>query len=291
MTRALLVAVIGLVAASTLWAQEPRFSVRADIVSLDVWVGNRSAPVTDLRPDEFEVRDNGTLLPVLRADYAVMPVDVTLVIDMSASVRGTLLTALSNAVDAVQARLGPRDTVHVIRFDHRIAEQRVDTGQAVSAQLGPPGGQTALMDALVASLIRPRDPSRRQLLILFTDGADTISFVDESMARAVALRSDAAVFVVAASDRNIFDMPHAGFLEAITRATGGRLAVLSRESSLSPAFIQSLDEFRQSYVVQYVLPGQPQPGWHDVDVRVSRPGTFTVRARRGYVASSTMPVE
>ncbi len=50
------------------------------------------------------------------------------------------------------------------------------------------------------------------------------------------------------------------------------------------AFLRALEDFRTSYVLRYTLEGVSSAGWHDVAVRVVKPGTrYQVRARRGYV--------
>jgi len=48
------------------------------------------------------------------------------------------------------------------------------------------------------------------------------------------------------------------------------------------AFQEILADFRSSYVLQYTPTGVPAQGWHEIKVKVQRPGSFTVRARRGY---------
>jgi hypothetical protein len=43
-----------------------------------------------------------------------------------------------------------------------------------------------------------------------------------------------------------------------------------------------LNAFRTSYVIQYTPSNVAGPGWHELDVRVTRPARATVRARKGY---------
>jgi hypothetical protein len=37
-----------------------------------------------------------------------------------------------------------------------------------------------------------------------------------------------------------------------------------------------------SYTVRYILEGVPLKGWHDLAVKVTKPGKYVVRARKGY---------
>ncbi|HXT68653.1 MAG TPA: VWA domain-containing protein [Vicinamibacterales bacterium] len=91
------------------------------------------------------------------------------------------------------------------------------------------------------------------------------------------------------------------FVQTISAATGGvvQLASLNnitiingrtrevvqrpRTEMLDEPFLKALEDFRTSYVVSYVLAGVPRPGWHEVKVRVKRPGTsYQIRTRNGY---------
>ena len=40
-------------------------------------------------------------------------------------------------------------------------------------------------------------------------------------------------------------------------------------------------------MLRYVPNGVALTGWHDIDVKVLRPGRFTVRARKGYFIDGT----
>ena len=65
--------------------------------------------------------------------------------------------------------------------------------------------------------------------------------------------------------------------------TGGALTSISRASNLASMFRRSLDDFRASYVLHFVPRGVDRRGTHTLTVRITRPGTFEVRARSGYV--------
>ena len=60
------------------------------------------------------------------------------------------------------------------------------------------------------------------------------------------------------------------------------MTVVQRDADLGASFIRELEDFRTSYVLRYSPTGVPAGGWHDVDVRLNRPGRFEVRARKGY---------
>ncbi len=103
------VAVCAAAAALTARAQEaplPRFTSGADMVALTVTVENLDGSFLDqLRPDDFQLFDNGEAQPIAFFDHGRVPVDVLLLVDTSLSMMpilpdvrraaNTLITALS----------------------------------------------------------------------------------------------------------------------------------------------------------------------------------------------------
>jgi hypothetical protein len=58
-------------------------------VSVDVSVQREGRPVTDLKATDFEILDNGVLQEITEITYERLPIDVTLLLDVSASVTGS----------------------------------------------------------------------------------------------------------------------------------------------------------------------------------------------------------
>ena len=71
-------------------------------------------------------------------------------------------------------------------------------------------------------------------------------------------------------------------LVEVARRTGGGTHLLRDRVA---AFTRILDDFRSSYLLRYTPTGVDLPGWHDIEVRVTRPGRYDVRARKGYEGS------
>jgi hypothetical protein len=53
-------------------------------------------------------------------------------------------------------------------------------------------------------------------------------------------------------------------------------------TSMLEFFKSVLADYRRTYVLQYTPTGAAQEGWHEIAVKVIRPGKYEVRARRGY---------
>jgi VWFA-related protein len=270
--------------------QSTSFRSNVDVVAVNTLVTAGGKPVSGLLKADFEVLDEGKRQTVLDVTFETLPVDVTIVADISGSVQGALLTSLHRAIDRVQLGLRPADRVHLVGFNEAIGEvtPAMRTGTALSALLPEPAGGTSLFDAVVVSSVRPVDETYRQMVLVFTDGIDTTSILDADTVDAVAHRLSATFFVIALeASRQPESSPamngsHRWLLESITDVTGGQLLSLAAGSDLQPAFVRALDTFRASYVIRYAPSDISRPGWHAITVRLLRPGRFDVRARRGY---------
>src|SRR5215831_6096173 len=78
------------------------------IIPVSVTSGNR--PVSNLTAADFEVRDNGVVQGIQRADSEKVPLDLTLLLDLSSSVDGPQLQRLKSAVS---------DTAGLLKRDDR----------------------------------------------------------------------------------------------------------------------------------------------------------------------------
>jgi VWFA-related protein len=260
-----------------------------DSVTVNASVRSGGTPVGDLTVEDFELRDAGTVQTLTSASYEAVPVDVTFVVDLSGSINSPLLASLTTAIDAVQTRLRPEDRAAVITFNHRIVEaQPLSRGTGDIAQLiGKPDGYTSLVDAATVALLRPAPPDRRQMIILFTDGMDTTSFTTGASLVEIAQRRETAVFSVSlfAQGNSQRRPPHEALFRALADATGSVMAVVGNRAELGDSFLKAVDEFRSSYVLRYTYDGPVRAGWHPIEIRVKRPGRFTVRARAGYLVN------
>jgi VWFA-related protein len=286
--------------------QQPVFRSFADSVALDVLVTDGKRPVQGLSAADFEVTDSGVRQTILDVTHETLPLDVTLSIDVSASIRGFLLEALVRALNRVRERLRAEDRLSLHGFNQRIGERiALSPARSVPA-IQPPAtsGQTSLYDALAIALVSAPDADRRQMAILFTDGLDTASFLREEQVVAIAQRSRTTAFFVAAPA--VAGQIPLQLMQQVADTTGGIVQVIKPNPSytihlsgggdfpttivgpggndaLEAGFLRALDDFRTSYVVRYTPEGVTRLGWHEVVVRASRDRkTLETRTRRGY---------
>jgi hypothetical protein len=78
-------------------------------------------------------------------------------------------------------------------------------------------------------------------------------------------------------------------LSDLVAPTAGQVLTLAPEESVSRMFRTMLDDFRATYVLQYVPNGVDPSGWHDVDITLKKHGRFDIRARKGYRGRGTIP--
>ncbi len=281
--RPVLSIVAALSACAGLAAQQaPTFSSRVEMVRVDVLTTENGRPLLGLGPDDFEILDNGVRQDITLIGFDDVPLSVLLTVDLSASVEGTRLDNLRSAGRALLDGLRPEDAAGLIAFNHAVSRLRAQTSSfdEVRAALdrAQPSGGTSLIDATYASVVMTESDTRRSLVVLFSDGLDTTSWLTEKQAIDGATRSQAIVYAVAVAQQRSGPK----FLSDVTDTTGGRLLEVERIEDLSAAFVSVLREFRQRYLLSYTPRGVDTPGWHALEVRVRRRGV-DVRARSGYV--------
>jgi VWFA-related protein len=141
------------------------------------------------------------------------------------------------------------------------------------------GGLTPLFDTVVLAseyLLQHGDAKAEKILIVFSDGADTIS--RSSLANAVdaALMNDVRVFWI---DLNSSLSQGAGVLYRMADATGGRY--FSARDGVGRALNIILEGFRATYTVSYRLPSHAS-GFHTVQVLPTHNLGLQLRSRSGH---------
>ena len=255
--------------------------------------------VNGLTAADFELFDNGVAQKILEIYVEQLPLSVIMVLDTSGSVAGERLAFLKKGAGLVVDRLRPRDQAAIVSFSAVLNRQAALTSDravlhAAIQSLKAEGG-TALLDAAFTGLALRGTAATRTLVLLFSDGLDTASLLDEARVLQAARRSDATVYAIGIRDDRLKLQPSGGiarsavgptderFLSRIARDTGGRLLHAEENRELTSTFARVIDEFNSRYVLGYQPSGVPRTGWHEVAVRLkTRRGT--ILARRGYHA-------
>jgi VWFA-related protein len=273
---------MALAAAASAGAQPPTFTSKVEAVRVDVLVTDKGNALTDLGRNDFEVFDNGVLQQIDFVSYEQIPLNVVLAFDMSDSVAGDRLQHLRSAGAAVLAALKREDQAGLVTFSNPVVlgsaltTDRAPVREALDAAAG--AGNTALVDGVYAGLALGESDVGRTLLIVFSDGLDTVSWLTPAAVLEIAKRSDAVVYAISTGRAK----PE--FLRDLTSFTGGRLFEAEKTANLGAIFLDVLQEFRHRYLLSYTPRGVAPNGWHRLEVRVKRKAT--VKARPGYLAGS-----
>lgn len=278
------------------------FRTDVDAVRVDVLVTDRNRPVTGLSKDDFLLRDNGILQRIDSVSMEEVPFSMLLALDTSSSVNGPALKDLKQAAKAAAGALRVNDRASVITFSDVLRRRAVWAPNgptfADAIEAAEASGPTALFDAAFAALAaRDPLPGRRGLIVLFTDGDDTSSWLPSQTALDKTSRTDAVVYVVttvpppASPDHHLYYrsgirltpnadlVDRSSFLPEIVDRTGGDLLITDTKG-LPATFERIVGEFRRRYLVSY-MPSGLEGGWHAIDVTLkNRRGKVT--ARRGY---------
>jgi len=272
-------------------SQAPSFRATTDTVLVPVLVTDATGPVRGLSATDFELLDNAVPQVVSVSAIESRPIDVTLVLDASASVSGRPMAQFTSYVNRIATSLQPTDRWRLFTFGSRLVQVLSEQpgGTAPTFSLTDVGGTTAFYDALLAALISASSGDRPQLVFAFTDGADNMSFNGPDRVMALAARSGATLYVRLTQPRGLapslllpyLPRPDLRALRDLTDRTGGAVSTVDPGDALPKAFVDVLGNFRMRYLLTYTPTNADAAGWHDIVVRTKKAGQ-SVRARNGY---------
>ncbi|MCU1266609.1 MAG: hypothetical protein JWM21_2927 [Acidobacteria bacterium] len=269
-------------------------SISSNLVPVPASVfDTRGLAVTDLKLEDFELKVDGEVKQISQLSRSESPVRMAMLFDNS----GSLLASRD-----LEKQAAKRFFSHVLRPFDQAAIYSVSTEYYLAQPLtsdvrrleqtiesfGRPEGGTALFDAIVeaANYLRP-NPGRK-VIVIVSDGADTISRLDFETTMQRVLREDCEVYVVQTglyTSANVRDLAAEKRMEAITSLTGGAVHLPREPGDLEEAFIQIAADLAQQYVLSYYATEERRDGrYHTIALSVkTRKGT-RVRSRHGFYA-------
>jgi VWFA-related protein len=254
-------------------------------------VDGRGRAINDLQIEDFELRVDGQVRPIGDLSRTETPVHIALLFDNSAS--------LSAARD-FEKRAAIRFFRNVVRPIDRAAIFSVSTTTALEQPLtsdvqrlvhtierfGKPEGATALFDAVAQAGDYLRPLAGRKVIVIVSDGADTISDVsiDEALRRT--LQADCQIYVVQTrqiENPNLNDTASGLDLEKLAGQTGGAVYVPRGIEDLDAAFTQISLDLAQQYLLSYYPNDERKDRFFRfISLRVRARPDLHVRARRGF---------
>jgi VWFA-related protein len=287
MTRLAIGVLVAALAASVSAQQRPTFRSGVDVVRIDASVMNGRSAVGGLTKDHFAITDNGIPQTIDSVSIDRVPLGMMLVLDTSESLLGQPITALIGATRRLIDSLRPNEAASLVIFSDQVrlavphTHDRVPLLAALSGLTA--AGATSINDAIVLALLHrpPQTLETRQVMIVFSDGVDTASWLRSGQAQEAVRRSGMLVHVVELRT----EAGGTNFAREVAKAGGGRAWSATSAGALRELFEKVLEELRAGYSITYYPSGVSRYGWHNVKVTL-RNARGEVTARPGYFAAA-----
>ncbi len=240
--------------------QAPTIRVDVKLVNVFVTVTDQNgAPIAGLKKDDFKVFEDGYPENIAVFDReSELPLSIVLLVDTSLSTRKDLRLELEAARKFVHSILRPVDAVALYQFSEDVDEVVPFTSDPARIDRGIDrirvGAATALYDALYLGSEALLNRKGRKVMVVITDGGDTVSRMDYQAAVRAAQEAEAILYSVivvpieASAGRDIGG-EHA--LIQLSNDTGGKYFYADTLPRLDAAFRQISDELRTQYLLAY----------------------------------------
>ncbi|HET9194575.1 MAG TPA: VWA domain-containing protein [Vicinamibacterales bacterium] len=291
----LFVATLAVLSAQDTQQDPPVFKAESDLVVLHVNVfDGKSDAVPNLPETAFQIVEDNAPQKITFFSNEDVPVTAGLIVDNSGSMitrRAMVMTGTKVFAESSH----PEDELFTIVFNEHVrhglpaslpfTRNRVQIQTAVSRF--PPGGKTALHDAVIDGLEHLQEAShQKRVLVVLSDGEDNASVHSDDVMVERAVRSDALIYTVSTA-RLGADVGRPGLLRRLARTSGGVAYAPKDERAVIDAFQEIAGNIRRGYSIGYVPTNTSRDGrFRRVKVSVRAPGqkNLTVIARDGYLA-------
>ena len=282
--------------------EEPSGTVKVDVRLVNVFVtvtDAHGAPVAHLTKDNFHLSEDGIEQKIAVFDKeSALPLSIILAVDTSLSTKKDLPLELASARRFAHSILRPIDGLSLYQFSEIVDEVTPFTSDLKTIDRGIDrihvGTATAVYDALYLGARALDKRKGRKVMVLITDGGDTVSKTDYRDAVRAAQESEAIIYSlivvpIEASAGRDTGGEHA--LIQLSEDTGGKYYYASSLAQLDSAFHQIGDELRMQYLLAYY----PSRRFSNSEFRrlqvnidgVPEGNDFRVRHRTGYYSSKS----
>jgi len=267
-------------------------------------VDDKGSPVGGLDKPDFRLLEDGKEQKISFFEKeSATPLSIVMAIDGSETTLRNERLEKDAAKKFVATLLRPQDELDLMEFSDTVREivaftpnkQRIGEGLNDLQR----GDATALYDAIYLASQRLGETSqsngRRRVLLLITDGGDTVHGVaydkalEEAQRHGVIIYSLIVIPIWADAGRNTGG-EHA--LMQLSDETGGKYYYIEDAKDLAPAFRKVSDDLRTQYVLGYYAPEKTlksrADGFRTLKVEVTDPtaaARVSLRYRSGYFAA------
>ncbi len=279
-------------------------SVESNLVPIPVSVLDaKGRAVTDLRLEDFALSVDGKSADIGELARSEAPVRLALLFDNSSSVTTAREFEKKAAIKFFRRIIRPEKdlaALYSVQSGTRLEQGLTrDVSQLVQAieNFPAPAGATALLDAIITASEYLREASGRRVIIIVSDGEDTISDAtfDETVKAAQA--ANCQVYVIKTKDfenfkrtgerggnANIRILAAERRMQELAAQTGGEVYSPIDERELDQAFNQVSAELSQQYVLSYYPENeQDKRGeFRTISLTVKTRQNLNLRTRKGY---------
>jgi Ca-activated chloride channel family protein len=280
-----------------LMAEEPETTIKVDVKLVNVFVtvtDEHGAPVANLQKENFILKEDGKEQKIAIFDKeSALPLSIVLAVDTSLSTRKDLPLELSSARKFAHAIVRPQDGLSVYKFSETVSQMVPFTSdlKKIDEGIDHPrnGAATALYDAIYLGSQALNRRQGRKVMVVITDGGDTMSQMNYRQALRAAQESEAIIYsiiIVPIEADAGRDTGGEHALIQISSDTGGKYYYATSSAQLDDAFKKISDELRTQYLLAY-YPSQHNSTSEFRQLRVDltnapAAGPFQAHYRAGY---------
>jgi len=260
-----------------LLAEEPETTLKVDVKLVNVFVtvtDTNGAPVANLQKENFLLKEDGKDQKIsIFSKESALPLSIVLAVDTSLSTRKDLPLELASARKFAHTIVRPEDGLAVYKFSEEVSQMVPFTSDLKKIDAGIDrvhnGSATALYDAVYLGSQALSRRQGRKVMVVITDGGDTMSQVNYKEALRAAQEAEAIIYSIIivpieASAGRDTGGEHA--LIQISSDTGGKYYYATSAAQLDAAFQKISDELRTQYLLAYY----PSQRYSDSDFRQLR---------------------